>query len=146
MARRKDPATPGRPGATQSSATAVEERVVAFAEQLGRVVGTIQNKTDGWMADGALQDQLTTIRDGAADLLNDLTDRAKKAASGFNSARTAQTAPRRTAPAGRSGGKVDAPGKKHRKPPASVRGARHSDETISKLKSAQAVRRGPRRG
>ena len=45
MARRKDISTPARTDITQSSTTAVEERVVALAEQLGRVVGTVQNKS-----------------------------------------------------------------------------------------------------
>jgi hypothetical protein len=38
---------------------------------------------------------------------------------------------------GRSGGKVDAPGKKHRKPPANTRGVKHSDEMVAKLKVAE---------
>lgn len=49
-------------------------------------------------------------------------------------------------PAGRSGGTVDAPGKAHRKPPASAKGVKHSDLTISKIKDAQTMRRGDRRG
>jgi len=47
---------------------------------------------------------------------------------------------------GRSGGAVDAPGKTHRKPAASARGAKHSDQTISKIKGAKTMRRGNRRG
>jgi hypothetical protein len=38
---------------------------------------------------------------------------------------------------GRSGGKVDAPGKKHRKPPASTRGVKHSDEMVAKANAAE---------
>jgi hypothetical protein len=48
--------------------------------------------------------------------------------------------------AGRSGGKVDAPGKTHRKPPTGARGIKHSDEVVAKLKGAQTMRRGRRRG
>jgi hypothetical protein len=51
---------------------------------------------------------------------------------------------RATAAKGRSGGKVDAPGKTHRKAPAALHGIKHSDETIPKLKAAQTMRRGRR--
>jgi hypothetical protein len=53
---------------------------------------------------------------------------------------------RKSASPGRSGGTVDAPGKTHRKPPASALGAKHSNQTISKIKGAKTMRRGNRRG
>jgi hypothetical protein len=53
---------------------------------------------------------------------------------------------RKSASPGRSGGTVDAPGKTHRKPAASARGAKHSDQTVAKIKGAQTMRRGNRRG
>ena len=143
MARRTNTSTStSPPSGAAPIAIAVEDRVVAFAEQLGRVVGTVQNKADGWLSSAALQEQLARVRDGAAELLTDLSGKrpkrpASRARGGVASARSSA--------AGRSGGKVDAPGKKHRKPPASVRGAKHSDETISKLKTARTVR-APRRG
>jgi len=46
------------------------------------------------------------------------------------------------APAGRSGGKVDAPGKKHRKAPEATHGVKHSDLMIPKVTAAQKMRRG----
>lgn len=49
----------------------VEDRVVAFAEQLGRIIGTVQGKADGWLGKDTRK-QLTAIRDGAASLLNQL--------------------------------------------------------------------------
>jgi len=42
---------------------------------------------------------------------------------------------------GRSGGVVDAPGKKHRSPMPTLHGAKHSDERIAKLRTANEVRR-----
>jgi hypothetical protein len=44
-------------------------------------------------------------------------------------------------PAGRSGGKVDAPGKKHRKAPAATPGVKKSDLMIPKA-ALQKMRRG----
>ena len=46
---------------------------------------------------------------------------------------------------GRSGGKVDAPGKKHRKAPRQRRGVKHSEQAIAKVTSLKRVRP-PRRG
>lgn len=43
---------------------------------------------------------------------------------------------------GRSGGVVDAPGKRHREPPPSVRGARHSVEHVAKARTADLVNPG----
>jgi hypothetical protein len=67
MARKKTASEP----ATDDS-RAMEQRVVAFAEQLGRMVGTVERKTTGWLDMTALSDQVTRIRDGAADLLSHL--------------------------------------------------------------------------
>lgn len=46
---------------------------------------------------------------------------------------------------GRSGGKVDAPGKTHRKAPRQRRGVKHSEQAIAKVISLKQVRP-PRRG
>lgn len=93
----------------------VEQRVVAFAEQLGRMVGTVQGKAEGWMDRDALNKQITSVRDSAAELLEQLSDGVTNLAG---TAKTAAAAPASGAKnsKGRSGGVVDAPGKKHRKP------------------------------
>jgi hypothetical protein len=120
----------------------VEERIVAFAEQVGRLIGTVESKSERWVDQKALSDQLTQIRDGAVDLLNHL---GSAIASGR--AATKPQKPQRKAPAvGRSGGTVDAPGKTHRKMAKSAPGAKHSDERISKIKAAKTMRRSQRRG
>jgi hypothetical protein len=121
----------------------VEERVVAFAEQVGRLIGTVESKSERWMDQKALSDQLTQIRDGAVDLLNHL---GSALASGRAAAKPQKPQRKASTPAGRSGGTVDAPGKTHRKKAKGARGAKHSDETISKIKGAKTMRRGDRRG
>lgn len=45
---------------------------------------------------------------------------------------------------GRSGGKVDAPGKKHRKAPEATPGIPHSDQVIAKLATADRMRQARR--
>ena len=165
MARKK-------PVTGSADESAMEERVVAFAQQLGRMVGTVERKTTGWLDMAALSDQLTRIRDGAADLLSHLgggaaTDhaepieeldsvsdspvpdaggrgsgggasksRARKAASTREAAK-----PRPAALSGRSREHVAAPGKRHRKPPASVAGVKHSNEEIAKARATDRNRR-----
>ena len=93
-------------GAT--AASLMERRVIAFAEQLGRIAGTIQAKAEGWMDRETLNEQIAGVRDGAAHLLEQLAaaTRASKTKAAVAVARQGN---------GRSGGVVDAPGKKHRK-------------------------------
>src|SRR6188768_3749997 len=57
---------------TTSAADAIEQRVVALAEQLGRLVGSVQARTDGMLDRQAMNEQLTRIRDGATGLLGQL--------------------------------------------------------------------------
>ena len=126
---------------TQDSA--VEERVIALAEQLGRFIGTVQRKADGWLDRKTLNDQVTRIRDEASSLLEQIADVASPADDRPAAEETTRKAAR---PRGRSGGAVDAPGKKHRKRAPSARGAKHSDSRIAKIAGAKTMRRGQRRG
>jgi hypothetical protein len=119
MAKRKK-ATRQASGAPTTADT-MEGRVLAFAEQLGRIAGTVQARADGWMNHETLTRQMAGVRDGAAELLEQLglgATPAKKTAPAkrATSAKTtpaAKAAPRKTK--GRSGGVVDAPGKKRRR-------------------------------
>ena len=122
----------------------VEERVVVFAEQLGRLIGTVESKTGRWINQDqkAFRDQLTQLRDGAAELLSHLGG----ALSAGRDAAKRQKKQSKATPVGRSGGTVDAPGKTHRKMAKGTRGAKHSDERISKIKAAKTMRRSQRRG
>jgi hypothetical protein len=90
-------------------AAGMEQRVLAFAKQAGYVAGTIQMKAEGLMDRETLRKQLASVRDGAAQLLEQLGSAAGKVRG-----RKAAPPPRKAARA-RSGGSVDAPGKKHRK-------------------------------
>src|SRR6187402_385849 len=49
-----------------------QERVLAFAEQLGRIA--VQAKTAGGMGTDAMKRELARVRDGAANLLHQLAD------------------------------------------------------------------------
>ena len=128
------------PTATSTSCDAMEQRVVAFAEQLGRIAGTVQARAEGWMDRDALNKQIAGVRDSAAELLDQLagsvtsmTATAKKAAT----AAAAAAATSKAASKGRSGGVVDAPGKKHRKPTPADPRAVVADAKRANMRSSQ---------
>jgi hypothetical protein len=116
----------------------LEERVLAFAEQLGRIAGTVQAKTAGWMDGDALKKELARVRDGAAELLQQLTADAPPTAASRPTA-----APSRSR--GRSGGIVDAPGKKHRPPMPTDPGATRVDSQAAKMRAAKTMVKTSRR-
>jgi hypothetical protein len=112
MAKRKSSkgngqtAEPSRPAA----ADAVNDRLVAFADMLGTMAGTIHGRAEGLVDSRKLSRQLAAVRDRAAHLVDQLAKMAPQT-------REQKPAPApRAAAKGRSGGTVDAPGKKHRKP------------------------------
>lgn len=123
--------TPQRPAAATTTGT-LDPRVAAFAEQLGRIAGTMQTKAESWMDRNTLNKQIASVRDGAAQLLDQL---AQVAEVGQSVAKpSAAAAP--VAPTGRSGGMVDAPGKKHRKPPPSDPRVRRAKAQAAKMRDA----------
>ena len=137
MAKRNNETTRANAGATTGDA--MEQRVVAFAEQLGRIVGTVQAKADGWMNREALTTQIASVRDSAAELLEQLA----RAAKGSNT--NAPAALGKTK--GRSGGVVDAPGKKHRPRMQADPGASMADSQAAKMRMAKTmVKTNRRRG
>ena len=141
-AKRKtgNPTPPPSPkDTTARSVPDTEQKVVALAEQMGRLIGTVQARAEGWLDPQNMRDQLTRIQDGASDLLAHLSSVAGKSGE-----MPSQSAGRSSS--GRSGGKVDAPGKKHRPPPPSVRQAKPSDDRVAKLKAANRSVRRPRQG
>ena len=119
----------------------IQERVLALAQQLGRLIGTVEQKAKGWVDQDALNKQVTQIRDSA----NELLDHLGSAIASGRAESAAEATPPKVHPV-RSGGTVDAPGKSHRKRTASPRGVKHSDQTISKIKGAKTMRKGHRRG
>jgi hypothetical protein len=115
----------------------MDEQVAVFAEQLGRILGTVHGKAEGWLERQELLDELTNVRDSAARLLEQLTGGSRTAPAKKSPAN------KTSAPAnkGRSGGVVDAPGKRHRKPMPS-KGGRVDDSRIAKVKLAKESKRG----
>ena len=137
MAKRDNGQTQEKSGTATGD---MEKRVVAFAEQLGRMAGTVQAQAEGWIDRDRLNKQLAAVRDGAADLLEQLADAA-------NASRKSTVAAARKDPKGRSGGAVDAPGKKHRKQAPSDPGATRADSQAAKLRAAKTmVKTNKRRG
>jgi hypothetical protein len=123
------------------AATSIEQRVVAFAEQLGRIAGTVQAQAEGLIDRDALYQQITSVRDGAADLLEHLGGGTPKAST----KQPASAA--RGGNKGRSGGVVDAPGKKHRKPVPADPGANIVDSQAAKMRTVRTmVKTNRRRG
>jgi hypothetical protein len=137
MAKRKQQAT--RAGTTTK---ATEQRVVAFAEQLGRIAGTFHAKAEGWLDREALTRQIASVRDSATDLLEQLAGGAAK-----GSKKRPAASPARGTTKGRSGGVVDAPGKKHRKPMQTDPDAKMANSQASKMRMAKTmVKTNRRRG
>jgi hypothetical protein len=122
----------------------MEQRLMAFAAQLGRVAGTFQAKAEGWMESKAVKDQIASVRDGAAELLEQLAGGAKKAARQMRTeAKPKPGAKDRR----RSGGVVDAPGKKHRPAMPSDPDASVANSQAAKVRMARPmVKTNRRRG
>ena len=111
--------------ATGTTSDLIEKNLVAFAGQLGYLVGTIQSKAEGWLDREALSKEVARIRDSAAHLLDQMNREgqlqrkaAAKRPTSPTPTPTPTVSPASAAPATRpSRGPVDAPGKRHRKPP-----------------------------
>lgn len=129
--------------AKSPAAQDVESGVIRLAEQIGWLVGTVQNRADGLMDNEQLRQQMTLIRDGASTLLDQVSRAgsvagqsvsrmasAAKAAMPGVSAKAAKAAKQAAADAKRQQSRkpVAAPGKKHRKPPPQVKVQRHASE------------------
>ena len=56
----------------------MQQRVLAFAEQVGRIAGTLQAKAEGWMERETLNRQIASVRDVAANLLEQLAGDSTK--------------------------------------------------------------------
>jgi hypothetical protein len=127
--------------ADSKSAKNVDSRVVALAEKLGWMLGTVQRQADQLPDRAAVTKQLRRIRDGATSLLARV-ERARAARMKQIAKRKKKANPKA------SRGPVDAPGKRHRKPPPQEKVDLHkSGPAMKRLgkKSLQAMR-APRRG
>jgi hypothetical protein len=100
-------------------ATDVERKLVVLAEQLGTFLGRAQAKADALLNDEVLRARVRQVRSSAAELLaeiNRASQAARKAAAAATASGPAAKATAKKKPRA-SRGPVDAPGKKHRKPP-----------------------------
>jgi hypothetical protein len=111
---------------SQKDPSVIEQKVVAFAEQLGWLLGTVQAKADGWLDRKTLSKEIGRIRDSAADLFDQVNRK------------TASSAPRR------SRGPVDAPGKRHRKPLPQEKLDKRMGEPRGKQMGQKSVKSGRR--
>jgi len=134
---------------------AVQQAMTAFAEQLGWFLGTVRSKADGLLENEELVKQVNRIRDGATDLLSRVRQAgevakqsaAKAAAPAKSAAKPAATPAAKSATkAARSGGTVDAPGKRHRKPPPQQKAGKMMGEVQGKKAGQKQFKVGKSRG
>jgi hypothetical protein len=116
----------------------MEAKVLAFAEQLGSMVGTIQARAEGWLDRKVLSEEVGRILDGAADLLEHV--KREGALQGNEAAKQAPP------PATRGRGPVDAPGKRHRKPLPAERLDKRMGEPVGKKLGQKGAKSVMRRG
>lgn len=112
------------------NASDLGQQAIALAEQLGRIAGTIEGTAEAWLNRQTLTDQLTRVRDGAAKMLDTLTNGTAKSKT------TAKKKTAKAAAATRGADPAHAPGKKRRKPGPTLHGVKKSDEQIPKLRTA----------
>ena len=123
--------TPAGSAKSANTTSAMERQVLAFAEQLGYVAGSIQSRAGSLTDRKTLSRQVSSVRDGAKLLLDQLASEVKKRV------RQTPAPPPPRARQARSGGTVDAPGKKHRKPaPAGPAKATTRSQTAKVLAAA----------
>ena len=139
-ARKAETEQKGKP----ATGDVVEQKVVALAEQLGWFLGKVQAKADDWLENEAVKKQLGQIRDGAADLLEHVNRASKQARSG--GAKAAAVAPADPPTPRASRGAVDAPGKRHRRPPPQERIDKRMGEPVGKQMGQKSFQVGKSRG
>lgn len=133
-----------------ATADTVESKVVALAEQLGWFLGTVKGKADGLLANESVRQEVARIRDGAAELMefvNRAGASAKQAAAGASrTARNAAGPQPVVAVPKPSRGAVDAPGKRHRKPPPQLKVDKRMGEPLGKKMGQKHFRPGKSAG
>jgi hypothetical protein len=119
------------PKAKTASGDAMEERLLAFAEQLGTMVGTVQRQAEGWLDSEAVRSELSRIRDNASDLLEYVNSKAPSML-GAKGAKGARKRPARAAVA-------PAKARRRAKPPAVVRSTRPASGTVNRRRRNAAT-------
>lgn len=139
----------GPPTPEGSGVASIETMVIALAEQLGTFLGRVQAKAEGWLENDTLREQVGQIRDGALNVLkqvNRASEEARKAAARQLPKATAKPAAKKSKAAPRSGGAVDAPGKRHRKAPPKESINKRMGEPTGKKAGQKQFSPGSRRG
>lgn len=113
----------------------VDGRLITLAENIGWFLGVAQNRADNWLDREEVRREVNRIRSTAAQLLKHLNTRrsAAKSKSAGSKKKNAKAKSAAKARSGR-GANVDAPGKRHRKPPPQQklkRGA--TDSAVKKM-------------
>jgi hypothetical protein len=135
--------------ASEATGDLIEASVVAFAEQLGSLVGTVQGRAEGWLDRKELSKEVGRIRDSAASLVDQMN---RKFTAQRRAAAKQKPTAKKTAPAGGaarpSRGPVDAPGKRHRKPVPQEAINKRLGEPTGKQMGQKSIKtgRGGRRG
>ena len=125
----------------------IEPMVVALAEQLGTFLGRVQAKAEGWLENDTLRVQVGQIRDGATNLLKHVNSASTAARNAVMKPKVKMSkAKSASAAKGRSGGTVDAPGKRHRKPPPQESINKRMGEKTGKKAGQKQFSPGTRRG
>jgi hypothetical protein len=143
---RQQPTSKDQSTTDTTTTDAVEQRLVAFAAQLGTLVGTVQAKTDGWLDRDALAKQLGDIRDRASELLGQVNPTALKRVAA-TPGRVPTPSPKAKAAAGAAKSArtmVDAPGKRHRKPPPQTKVGKHASEPKARVIGNPGLKTGRR--
>ena len=142
-------------GKSSIKAGDTEARVVALAEQLGWFLGTVQGKAEGWLSSEKLRGEVVRIRDGAAQLLQHVDAAARSAVMGKGRPKAADKqgvvvagseARKIAKDAKPSRGAVDAPGKRHRKPPPQEHLDKRMGEPVGKQMGQKSFQVGKSRG
>jgi hypothetical protein len=124
-----------RAAKTGTAGDAMEERLLAFADQMGTLVGTVQRQAEGWLESEAVRAEVARIKDSASDLLEYINSLAPSL--GGSEKETVKV---------RKRGPVDAPGKRHRKPPPQERGSRRMTDPRGSQTGPQKLKAARRRG
>lgn len=136
------------------SKSETDAKVVALAEQLGWFLGTAKAKADGWLEGDKVKKELARIRDGAAELLQHIEGAARSAQMDKGKPKAGNQGPVVAGPDARNvakdakpdRGPVDAPGKRHRKPPPQERVDKRMGEPVGKHMGQKQFQSGKSRG
>lgn len=142
MTKRDSGTRQGKGAATTVSS--IEQRVAVFAEQLGEMAKTLQSKAKGRINRESLKKQIASVRNSATLLLKHVASGATKTPK-EKLAAAATRGGNIGSDQGRSGGVVDAPGKRHRKQAPPNPNATTANSQAAKTRAAKTMEKTYRR-